>query len=165
MNTSHGHWRITPAGPATGLGGCGGWSLSAADGARFTDSGGVDLADALRLGRAAERTGPAVLARALTERELCECRLAGDRFITEAAIRFSIKESVVKALGGLPPGGRLRDIEVGPAAGDALHRRVRLHGPVRERAAARSGEELRAGAAEWAPGLVLGWAIGTTGRS
>lgn len=72
--------------------------------------GGIDLLDVDRFARLASRSGPALERRLCTEAE--SRSLPGDpgaRLLALAGL-FSVKESVIKALGGLCAGGRFTDI-------------------------------------------------------
>ena len=70
---------------------------------------------------------------------------------------FSVKESVLKALGGIPRGGRYPHIEVEPPRrGRAAA--VRLHGELARRARERD-VRLLAGALPVRDGLVLSWVL------
>lgn len=135
-------------------------SLFASGGSALTEQGGVDLADSVRLAKAVTRSGRAILERAFTEWELATIAGSGSPFFTEAAALFSVKESVVKAVGGLPAGGRLRDIEVGPPVDGTMTRELRLHGEVRDQVAASGHGRLSTGTTAWGERLVLGWAVG-----
>lgn len=69
---------------------------------------GVDLVDAAKLSAARARWSGRLEDRLFTARE--RAALGVDDAVV--AVAFGIKESVIKLLGGLPPGGRFHDIEV-----------------------------------------------------
>ena len=117
------------------------------------DSAGVDLGDVDRFATALSRTGPALLDRVFTAEERATVR----DVIALTAV-FSAKESVVKALGGMPPGGRYADLHVGPVS-TGEPRPVRLAGAL-ARVAAEREISLVAGRGDAAThGVVLTWAL------
>lgn len=116
---------------------------------------GVDLGDAARLGLAVRRSGDGLARRVLTAAEFAELD-AGPR-VGQLTTAFSVKESVVKVLGGMPRGGRYRDVAVGPPGPGGV-RRVELRGEF-DRWATRRRARLVAGAVPLAPHLVLTWAL------
>jgi hypothetical protein len=89
---------------------------------------GVDLCDAERLRLAVERTGPALAGRVFTAEERSACADGADP--TATAILFGIKESVIKLVGGLPPGTGFRDIQIGVGAGTGGSAGEGLDGPL-----------------------------------
>ena len=95
---------------------------------------GVDIVDVARLDRAVDRWGERFTGRVFRSSELL---YAGGRArpAEHLSARFAGKEAVIKALGGLQGGGRMREIEIVP--GPAGRPQVRLHGAVRTLAADR----------------------------
>jgi phosphopantetheinyl transferase (holo-ACP synthase) len=127
------------------------------------DSAGVDLADERRLGIALHRRGPDLVRRIFTA---CECAATSadpETRLTELTAIFGVKESVVKVLGGLPPGSRYRDIVVAPLSPDHLSA-VRLEGVLADWAERRE-VTLVAAAVPVADRLTLAWAAALTARS
>ncbi|QEV21766.1 4'-phosphopantetheinyl transferase superfamily protein [Streptomyces alboniger] len=126
-------------------------------------SAGVDLVDLRRWDLAVTRTGGAVLRRAFSASERAAARCAADGELTPARIlghAFGIKESVVKALGGLPPGSAYADIDVGtgPPEQDGGGRQVHLRGEL-ARWAARHGVTLTGGTRELADDMAVAWVV------
>jgi phosphopantetheinyl transferase (holo-ACP synthase) len=119
---------------------------------------GVDLGDAARLGLAVRRSGDGLARRVLTAAEFAERGEfdAGAR-VGQLTTAFSVKESVVKVLGGMPRGGRYRDVAVGPPGPGGV-RRIDLRGEF-DRWATHRGARLVAGAVPLAPHLVLTWVL------
>lgn len=122
-------------------------------------SGGVDLVDVDRLGRAVTRSGPPLLRRLFDADERGAC---GDGASSAAAAGlFGIKESVVKVVGGLPNGASYRDISIGVGApGTQLP--VRLSGEL-ARWADLHHVEVVAGTAPRPDGVVVSWALALRG--
>lgn len=118
---------------------------------------GIDLLDVPRLGLAARRTGPALERRICTEAERCGLPDdPGQRLLTLARI-FSVKESALKALGGMPRGGRFHDL----CTGDPRSPRTALTLTGEAGGTAhRLGVALLAGSRPLAAGLLLTWAVG-----
>lgn len=96
---------------------------------------GTDLVEVARIAAAAERRGPALLARLFTAGEIGYCETRHYRFESFAA-RFAAKEAFLKALGtGARDGISWQDIEV---VRDARGRpELRLTGRAHELAAER----------------------------
>jgi phosphopantetheinyl transferase (holo-ACP synthase) len=118
---------------------------------------GLDLADLDRLALALRRSGTGFRDRVLSPAEVALTGGDPERF----AALFSIKESVVKTLHGLPRGGCLRDIELTalPAPGAppvAVHLRGELAGW-----AGRQAATVLAGVAAGTGQVVLTWAVAT----
>jgi len=107
--------------------------------------GGVDLLDVDRFARLATRRGAALERRLCTGAESWSLPREPDARLLALAGLFSIKESVLKALGGIRAGGRFTDICTagvamsGPQSGRLDG--VRLTGAT-ERAAAAAGRGL-----------------------
>lgn len=129
-----------------------GFLLTACPAPRFA---GIDLLDVRRLGHAATRTGPALERRICTRLELSGLPEHPRRRLTELSRIFSIKESAVKALGGMPKGATFRDLCTGRG-----HCRgsVALSGEAARRAE-RLGVSLLAGSRELDARLLLSWVI------
>jgi holo-[acyl-carrier protein] synthase len=121
---------------------------------------GVDLADGERLGLALVRSGPGLLRRLFNRDERAACADGTD--LATTARLFGIKESVIKAAGGLPPGGRYRDIEIDTTGADTVA--VTLRGEL-GRWADTTGVQLVAGGAPLADGPVLAWALASAPRT
>ena len=102
-------------------------------------SAGVDLVDTGRLADALDRYG-----------ERLRRRVFGDS--PASADAFGVKESVIKAMGGLAAGGRLADIDVRPDG------TVRLHGALAPWARTHQAR-LVGGAVGLPSGLMLTWAL------
>jgi phosphopantetheinyl transferase (holo-ACP synthase) len=83
---------------------------------------GFDLLDVARWRRAVERSGEALI-----ERVCGPAERDGDSPL-RTGLRFSIKECVVKAIGGLPVGACFHDITVDIGSGDSV--RVHTSGPI-----------------------------------
>jgi phosphopantetheinyl transferase (holo-ACP synthase) len=117
-------------------------------------SGGLDLADLDRLALALRRSGRGFRDRVLRPAEADLTGADPQLFAT----LFGVKESVVKAMRGLPPGGRLPDIEltVPPQSGGPPVE-VRLHGAL-SAWALRHDVTVLAGVAAGTPGVALTWA-------
>ena len=94
---------------------------------------GCDLLDLRRWHVAMRRTGEALVARVTASIERATDAAVGMESARLAGMRFSVKESVIKAVGGLCPGGGFHDIEV-TFMGDATRPHVRLRGAVAARA-------------------------------
>lgn len=94
---------------------------------------GFDLLDLPRWRRAMQRSGDAVVARVTSPVERSADAAAGRDSATLAGRRFSLKECVIKALGGLPRGGGFHDIEVVVDTADAPPR-IQLTGACAVRA-------------------------------
>lgn len=112
---------------------------------------GVDLVDEDRLERALDRYGAP-----LRERLFGPDAAIGGADPAVAAGTFGIKESVVKAAGGLPPGGRLAAIQVQPDG------TVQLEGALADWARAHR-LEIVGGYTRLRPGLTLSWVFAVAG--
>ena len=100
---------------------------------------GIDVIEIARVERALRRSGHRFERRVFARSEIAECRSrrrAGLHF----ALRFVVKEAVMKALGtGWARGVRWVDIEtVSESGGNPQHLSLRLHGRAAELAAASS---------------------------
>src|SRR5437773_6331344 len=115
---------------------------------------GVDLVDIDRLRLALARCGTPLLDRLFDADERAACADGTDTAV--AAGLFGIKESVVKAAGGLPPGASYRDVHVG-GGGPGATRPVRLAGELARWADTRR-VALTAGDDPLTPGLAPSWA-------
>lgn len=129
-------------------------------------SAGVDLVDLSRWERAVERCGDALAQRYFTARERRTAQewATDDRSYAEVLGHlFGVKESVVKAVGGLPPTGRLADICVGNPYDnrDPDVWTVRLSGPLACWADAEQVEVVGS-SVRIAGGLALSWAAART---
>ncbi|WP_043262976.1 4'-phosphopantetheinyl transferase superfamily protein [Streptomyces sp. CT34] len=126
-------------------------------------SAGVDLVDLRRWELAVARTRGQLLRRVFdaSEREAAE-RAADGTWTPERILghAFGVKEGVVKALGGLPPGARLCDIRVAIAADrpEPSGRQVQLHGEP-ARWAARHRVELTAGTRDLGDDMAMAWVV------
>jgi phosphopantetheine--protein transferase-like protein len=75
---------------------------------------GIDLVDLDRFQIAVGRCGDRFVRRIFGEGEFPRASSEPSRVVDEMAARFSVKESVVKMLGGFPSGSSYVDISVGP---------------------------------------------------
>lgn len=100
---------------------------------------GVDIVDVVRLKRAVDRWGERFTGRVFRSDEVLYAK-GRARPAEHLSARFAGKEAVIKALGGLQDGGRMREIEIVP--GPSGRPLVRLHGAVRTLAAARGVGEI-----------------------
>lgn len=118
---------------------------------------GIDLLDVGRFELAAGRCGEWLERRLLHNAERAALATEPARRLHEFGCLFGIKESVLKALGGIPHGGRYPQIEVRPPRPGRAGT-VRLHG---ELARLAHGQEVRllAGALPVRNSLVLSWAV------
>jgi holo-[acyl-carrier protein] synthase len=123
------------------------------------DAAGIDLVDLPRLALAVRRSGAPFVERVLgpAEKQFVDARDPGPDF---GAI-FGVKESVIKAVGGLPRGGSFHDVELtevprtdGPPVAVVL--RGSLSRWARDR-----GLTLWAGIRPLAAGVHLAWALAT----
>ena len=120
-------------------------------------SAGVDLVEVARIRRAILRSGEPFVRRVFGERERAAVSREPDQRIAELAALFGVKESVVKAMGGMPLGGNYADICVDvPDSGSA--RAVRLTGELAHWARQHQVEVL-AGSAPAGDGMLLSWAL------
>ncbi len=73
---------------------------------------GVDLTDVGRIAAALQRTGPALVRRVCGPGERAVLDQLGPAMLPWAlALAFGLTEAVVKAAGGIPPGGLLTDVD------------------------------------------------------
>lgn len=117
---------------------------------------GIDLLDVPRLGRAVTRTGPALERRICTPAELSVLPEQPGPRLAELSRIFSVKESAVKALGGMPRGATFRDLCTG--ASRSRRTAVATRGEAARRAD-HLGVSLFAGSREMDARAVLSWAI------
>src|SRR5436190_5549674 len=110
----NGGWQLSPDAAASG--GLIGLSGGAAGGSPGVRAAGVDLVDVARFRRAVERSGEPFVRRVFAEQERAAVSTDADRRVVELAAMFGVKESVVKAIGGMPLGGSYADIRVEVAA-------------------------------------------------
>lgn len=113
---------------------------------------GLDLVDTKRLELAFSRSGPA-----LAERLFGAGAAGATADPATTAGVFGVQESVVKLAGGLPRGGRLRDISF-----DKDGCTVHLTGAVGDWAQ-RHGVEIVAGFRPLSPELTVSWALALPG--
>lgn len=125
-------------------------------------SSGIDLGDVLRFSQALERSGEAFACRVFSPTERSGSVAGPACSPAELTAVFSIKESVVKAIGGMPPGGRYRDITVSAPRRDGC-RHVALAGVLEEWAQSH-GVDVLARESRVNADLVLTWAT-THGRA
>lgn len=118
---------------------------------------GVDLLDVRRFELAALRCGAWLERRVCSRSERAVLAADPDRRLHELGCLFSVKESVLKAIGGIPRGGRFTDISVGPPRRGQAGR-ARLTGQVARRAEA-LGVDVLTGALPVRDDLVLSWAL------
>lgn len=118
---------------------------------------GIDLLDTRRFELAARRCGPWLERRLLGPAERAALDSDPVLRLHEFGCVFSVKESVLKALGGIPRGGRYPQIEVDPPRRGESGA-VRLSGELAGRARER-GVRLLAGALPVRDGLVLSWVL------
>jgi hypothetical protein len=116
---------------------------------------GVDVVDVERLGLALRRVGPALEQRICTPAESATLGVDPTARLLRLAALFGVKESVFKALGGIPRHGRFTDIDA-PLAGP-----VHLTGAVGARARD-LGVVLSAGTGAAPEGTALAWALACT---
>jgi holo-[acyl-carrier protein] synthase len=129
-------------------------------GSRGVQSAGVDLVDVARFRRAVERSGEPFVRRVFAEQERAAVSTDADRRVVELAALFGVKESVVKAIGGMPRGGSYADIRV--EAGAAGSRRaIQLAGEFGRWATGRRVDFV-AGSAPAGDGMLLAWALAVT---
>jgi phosphopantetheine--protein transferase-like protein len=74
---------------------------------------GIDLVDVERFRLAVARSGPGLLRRVLSDDEQLWVHRTDDP-VGAAAAAFGVKEAVIKAAGGMPRGGRFRDVSTPP---------------------------------------------------
>jgi holo-[acyl-carrier protein] synthase len=167
---SHGPYGTPAPGWQVTLGsGDSGGSITLVDGPLAGGSGagihsaGVDLVEVARIRRAVLRSGEPFVRRVFGERERAAVGHDPDRRIAELAALFGVKESVVKAIGGMPLGGNYADICVDVAA-SGVPRQVRLRGEL-GRWARRHRVQVLAGSAPAGEGMLLSWAVALPGTS
>jgi holo-[acyl-carrier protein] synthase len=148
---------------ALGGGGSGGTITLVECAAAGVHSAGVDLVDVARIRRAVIRSGEPFVRRVFGERERAAVSRDPDRRIAELAALFGVKESVVKAMGGMPLGGNYADICVEAAAGGSAWT-VRLSGEL-ARWARRHQVQVLAGSAPAGEGMLLSWALALAGET
>lgn len=118
---------------------------------------GVDLLDVRRWELAAQRCGEWLERRVCSPAERAGLPTDPAERLHQFGYLFSIKESVLKAIGGIPRGARFPDMSVSrPRRGDVSD--VRVTGETHRRAEL-LGVELVAGALPIRDGLVLSWAL------
>ena len=133
-------------------------------------SAGVDLVDLGRWERAMRRCGDALARRYFTpqERRTAHERADDGGCSPDEVLGhlFGVKESVVKAMGGLPPGARLADICVGMPGGDGDREpwTVHLSGPLVRWAEAEwvGVVDVVGASARLGDGMALAWAAART---
>ncbi|WP_369373339.1 4'-phosphopantetheinyl transferase superfamily protein [Streptomyces sp. cg36] len=123
-------------------------------------SAGIDLVDQCRWDLAVARTKGELLQRVFSLAERRGADRAADAATTSGRLlaqAFGVKEGVVKAVGGLPPGACLKDIQVDVTpAGRPWP--VRLHGEL-GRWARRHEVEMVGGAQDLGDGMSAAWAV------
>jgi holo-[acyl-carrier protein] synthase len=120
---------------------------------------GVDLLDVRRWELAWQRCGEWLERRVCSPSERAALPRDPALRLHQFGLLFSIKESTLKAIGGIPRGARFTDITVSPPARGQVSR-VALTGETARRAGA-LGVELVAGALPVRDGLALSWALAT----
>jgi len=120
---------------------------------------GVDLLDVRRWELASQRCGEWLERRVCSPAERAWLSRDPAMRLYQFGLLFSIKESVLKAIGGIPRGGRFPDITVSPPQRGQVSR-VALTGETARRAGA-LGVGLVAGALPIRDGLTLSWALAT----
>jgi holo-[acyl-carrier protein] synthase len=118
---------------------------------------GVDLLDVGRFELAQHRCGEWLERRVCSPAERDELPADHAERRHQFGCLFSIKESVLKAIGGIPSGGRFPDMTVSPPRRGQVSE-VRLTGETARRAE-QLGVRLVAGALPIHDGLVLSWAL------
>jgi len=127
-------------------------------------SAGVDLVDQDRFALAARRTGPTFLHHVFDDTEFPGVPSSGGvpdgRRLADLGRLFGIKESVVKVVGGLPAGGRYRDIVVSDPGADGV-RTIELRGCLTDWVVSRHVELVGGVLADGfpLPALDLCWAV------
>lgn len=117
---------------------------------------GVDLVEIPRFTLALKRSGQGFLERVFQASELAEAQRTGTTQIPDLAIRFALKESLIKALGGLPSGGLFREIVT--AARSNGRWELELFGRTAEYGAALGLDAIYASAAS-AGELIVAWVV------
>lgn len=125
---------------------------------------GVDLVDAGHLAAVVERSGQRFHARVLSAQERARPGLDPVGDVSGLGTYFGMKESVVKALGGLPRGGAYTDITIGVPEGSRGHRPVLLTGRIGAYQD-ELGLELFASSEPLDEHLILSWAFALARRT
>lgn len=121
-----------------------------------TRNAGIDLLDVPRLGLAVSRTGPPLERRICTETERSGLPDDPQHRLLALARIFSVKESALKAIGGMPRGACFHDLCTGdPRAPRAV---LTLTGEA-GRTADLLGVALLAGSQPLDVGLLVSWAV------
>lgn len=127
-------------------------------------SAGLDLVDVHRIGRLMRQYGSMFELRVGTTVEVERLPDDPDARIRGLAGLFGVKESVIKALGGIPERGRFTDIAVGEPKASSVA--VALHGAMADHAD-RAGIRTVSGGivdgADFGLGWQLAWAVGLRG--
>jgi holo-[acyl-carrier protein] synthase len=124
---------------------------------------GVDLLDVRRWELAWRRCGEWLERRVCSPAERAALPVDPALRLHQFGLLFSIKESALKAIGGIPRGARFPDITVGPPERGQVSR-LALTGETARRTEA-LGVELVAGALPIRDGLALSWALATAKAS
>jgi holo-[acyl-carrier protein] synthase len=120
-------------------------------------AGGIDLVDMDRFSEVSERFGSGLIGRVLSESEWTRMPPEGPDTHRHVAAFFGMKESTVKVLGGLPSGGSLTDIRIGPSLWHGGPRPAELTGTIAGRLG--PGTRLVVQHHDLAPGLGVAWAF------
>jgi phosphopantetheinyl transferase (holo-ACP synthase) len=164
------HLTLAPRDPAAGPAGdarapyggdsrCNGRIVIGNPGGAAVRAAGVDLLDVRRWELASQRCGQWLERRVCSPAERAALPRDPALRLHQFGLLFSIKESVLKAIGGIPRGGRFPDITVSPPQRGRVSQVV-LTGEMARRAGA-LGVELVAGALPIRDGLALSWAVAT----
>jgi holo-[acyl-carrier protein] synthase len=164
------HLTLAPRDPAAGPAGdarapygggsrCNGRIVIGNPGGAGVRAAGVDLLDVRRWELASQRCGEWLERRVCSPAERAALPRDPALRLHQFGLLFSIKESVLKAIGGIPRGARFPDITVSPPERGQVSRLV-LTGATARRADA-LGVELVAGALPIRDGLALSWALAT----
>jgi phosphopantetheinyl transferase (holo-ACP synthase) len=164
------HLTLAPRDPAAGPAGdarapyrgdrrCSGRIVVGNPGGAAVRAAGVDLLDVRRWELAWQRWGEWLERRVCGSAERAALPLDPALRLHQFGLLFSIKESVFKAIGGIPRGARFPDITVSPPERGQVSQVV-VTGATARRVEA-LGVELVAGALPIGDGLVLSWALAT----